>query len=593
MRYERDSCDRYACCCCPLVPKVRQLLGMKKIFDTCNREMLNVFPQNTRAQLLARGTEHSVPVGAVLSPLEVLSYPGIVQADIVSDIAHSTLGSVPLVCGALRVDGAATLPPAPSPRLGEHTEDVLRAAAAEPIDHSRAPIAGRRSHARPLDGIKVLDLTWAWAGPYATKLLARLGADVLKVEAPHKPDMARTIHLLKPRSTHDANAPYFLEWNTDKRGVCLDITTAKGRDALLALAAHCDVLVENWAGGVAAKNGLTYAALKATNPKLVVLHMPAFPEKGPDSARQGFASVFEAFSGITACNGYAGAAGEPHRLGINYGDACAAIAGAGAVMMGLLRRQRDPLGHGCDMTSTSVGVMMKHIGEISMASKLGLSDEEAGIRRGNRHPRHVQGVYRCADDSASKRKIAPLPLYRRKKVAGCYLALTIAGTDDWEALLRVVDSATAVQLRATLEAGTSLLDLLQGTLDAAARGAVHDRIDEALGAWARRQDHKAAATALQEAGVMASAVLSPMHLAMDHHVISRQLFTRAENGENSYTTVRVPWDFEDRPIDGEAHQLRGAPTLGQHSREVLLEAGLSEAAIAAIAEEDAAKATMY
>ncbi len=167
---------------------------------------------------------------------------------------------------------------------------------------------------RPLDGIRVADLTMMWAGPYATKLLAEMGAEIIKVEGPRAWDNIRTL-IPQPGVADPWNsAVYFNEYNRDKKSVVLDLADPRGQDAFLRLVPHCDVVIENYRADVLDKLGLGYDELRAVRPDVILVSMAAFGKSGADRDLVGFGPVIELMSGLVSLTGYEGE-DEPFKTG--------------------------------------------------------------------------------------------------------------------------------------------------------------------------------------------------------------------------------------------------------------------------------------
>jgi len=199
----------------------------------------------------------------------------------------------------------------------------------------------------PLRATRVLDMTAMWSGPYCTRVLADLGADVVKVEAPFRLDGLRT----RPTT--------FAELNHTKRSLLLDLRVDADRELFLRLVGAADVLVENYSPRVLRNFGLAYDTLSATNPSVIALSMPAFGGSGPQQDWIGFGFELEAFAGLSSLT--RDAAGAPVPTGIPYADPTAGIFGALAVLAALWRRHRD--GRGCHIDLSQREAMMQFLGE--------------------------------------------------------------------------------------------------------------------------------------------------------------------------------------------------------------------------------------
>ncbi|HYZ24503.1 MAG TPA: CoA transferase [Rhodopila sp.] len=183
-----------------------------------------------------------------------------------------------------------------------------------------------------LDHLLVLDLTSHLSGPYCAMMLADHGADVIKIEPP-KGDSARAM----PPFVNGESAP-FMTWNRNKRSAVLDLKQPADRDALLALVARADVLIENYRPGVLDRLGLGWDVLHARNPRLILASISGFGQTGPYSSRGGFDLITQAMSGLMSTNGPAD--GPPHRLPIAISDVTAGMFLAFGVLAAIEARHR-------------------------------------------------------------------------------------------------------------------------------------------------------------------------------------------------------------------------------------------------------------
>ncbi len=224
--------------------------------------------EEVRRALLAAGC----PGGPFLEPAELADDPAIASRRLLGQVASG---------------GRA---PVRSFRLGQHGPRV---------EHVPEPIS---PGSLPLAGLRVVDLTWVAAGPYATELLAFLGAEVVRVESPATPDLFRR-NMSDPAADLDSSIR-FMDLNQAKESVVADLKTAEGRERVLRMAQAADVLVENYRPGVRERLGLSDDVLLARNPSLVVVALSGFGTDALDSDRPGYASVFNAEGGLGAMTGY-------------------------------------------------------------------------------------------------------------------------------------------------------------------------------------------------------------------------------------------------------------------------------------------------
>lgn len=244
-----------------------------------------------------------------------------------------------------------------------------------------------------LTGVRVVDLSRALAGPYATMMLADVGADVLKIEPPNGDDSRGWLPFTGSPEDEQRESAYFLSANRGKRSIRLDLKSQEGADRLRALCASADVLVENYRPGLLARLGLDPADLRAVNPRLVTLSITGFGAGGPDGSRPGFDQIVQAEAGLMSLTGPVD--GEPTRVGLPIADILAGMFGAFGVMSALHERERTGVGRAVE-TSLLAAVTAVHA--FQGAGWLAAGVDPA--RTGNRHPSIAPyGTFRCADSS--------------------------------------------------------------------------------------------------------------------------------------------------------------------------------------------------
>lgn len=243
----------------------------------------------------------------------------------------------------------------------------------------------------PLDGVRVIDMTRALAGPYATQMLADAGADVIKIERPGAGDDSRSWGPPFVGEGDDRASAYFLSINRGKRSVTLDLKDDAGIAALRELIEDADVLVENFRPGVMERLGLSEEALEALNPRLVVLSITGFGEGGPHGHRPGFDQIVQGEAGLMSITGPVG--GPPSKVGVPIGDILAGMFGAYGVTTALLERERSGQGQWV-RTSLLAGMVAIH----TFQGTRWLLAGDVPTQTGNRHPLIAPyGTYPCAD----------------------------------------------------------------------------------------------------------------------------------------------------------------------------------------------------
>jgi crotonobetainyl-CoA:carnitine CoA-transferase CaiB-like acyl-CoA transferase len=224
----------------------------------------------------------------------------------------------------------------------------------------------------PLDGVRVLDLTHALAGPYCTLVLGDLGADVIKVEPPEG-DHSR--HWGPPFI--EGESSYFLSVNRNKRSVVLDLKGDHGRQAARDLAVYSDVLVENFRPGTAKRLGLGYEELSNTNPRLIYASISGFGQKRPTLA--GYDQIVQGTAGLMSITGFPD--GPPVKLGVPIGDIAAGMFAAHAILAALYERERSGRGRSIDVALNDSVLAL-----LTFQAGRYFATGEPPAREGNHHP---------------------------------------------------------------------------------------------------------------------------------------------------------------------------------------------------------------
>ena len=387
----------------------------------------------------------------------------------------------------------------------------------------------------PLAGIRVLDFSRVLAGPFATQILAELGAEVTKVERPRTGDESRSF---EPQLPHGESAYYFA-LNRGKRSVTLNLKAPEGQRIARTLASRVDVVVENFLPGEMARHGLDYPTLEALNPGLVYVSNTGFGQTGPYRDRNGYDTVFQALSGVMDLTGHPD--GPPAKAGLPFADLTSGLYIAVAILTGLVGRAAT--GRGCyvDLAMMDVQTSLLSIA----AARLFALDEDPqrmGTEHGGRVP---SAAFQCRDGGW----------------------LHISGSDQhWPAVCEVMGLD-----------GLAADAALAGN---AGRVAQRGRIMDAMRAAAAARDRTPLADALRARGVPAGEVNSVRDILADPHITARGMVTRFDHPtEGSFPALRNPLQFRgyDNPATGTP------PLLGADTDAVLAgEMGLDADGIAAL-----------
>lgn len=376
----------------------------------------------------------------------------------------------------------------------------------------------------PLEGIRVADLTMMWAGPYATRILGEMGAEIIKIESPSAWDNVRTL-FPRPDDPEPWNSSfYFNDYNRDKKSVTIDLSQDLGRELFLDLAPHCDVVIENYRADVLDNLGLGYEVLRQRRENIILVSMAGFGKTGSEYHYVGFGPIIEQMGGLASMTGYGGD-GVPVKTGISYGDPVAGAAAAGAVALALIHRQRTGEGAFIDLAQRETMAAM--IGEAFAAASL---RGETPVHRGNRHPTFApQGVYRCEGEDE-------------------WVAISVRTDAEWHQL------ASRIGLAQQSEIGVR------------ARREQHDEIDAKIEVWTRTRSAQEAMEILQKLGIPAGRVLDSDAIHSDLQLEARGFWVELPHPRRP--VAKQPssaW----RLVEANPQLRQPAPLFGQHNREIL------------------------
>jgi benzylsuccinate CoA-transferase BbsF subunit len=386
--------------------------------------------------------------------------------------------------------------------------------------------------AKALEGVRVLEMTIAVAGPVCCHVLGDMGAEVIKVEEPMS--RARTpMHLPKPlpgAPDHPYNRVVnFNELNRSKRLFSLNVAKPEGREIYLKLAAQCDVMVENFAPRVVGNLGIDYESVKKVNPGIIYVSMPAFGKTGPYRDRGSYGPGIDAMSGISHLTGYPdGPPGKPANF---FCDQNAGLHAAFAILTALRHKRRT--GEGQYIEMSMLEGELQAVAPAIMDVTLNGRDR---IRTGNRHGWYApHGVYPAKGDDR-------------------WAAIAVTSDEQWQALCGVMgraDLAADAQYR-----------------EQAGRYAKQEVLDAAIAAWTKDLTPYEVQHRLQAVGVPAGAVLQVDELFSDPQLQHRGSFAWAEHPEiGPFPHTRTAWLSQQ----GNHGVSPAGPTFGSGNDRVLRE----------------------
>lgn len=382
---------------------------------------------------------------------------------------------------------------------------------------------------RPLAGLKIIELGQLIAGPFASKIMAEFGADVIKVEPPSGDP------LRKWRYVHDGTSVWWAAHARNKRSITLDLRQPEGQDVVRQLIADADILIENFRPGAMEKWGLGFDALHAINPKLIMLRVSGYGQTGPYRDRPGFGVIGEAMGGLRYLSGEAGR--PPVRVGVSIGDTLSGLHGVIGVLMALRHReQQNGLGQEVDVALyESVFNMMESL--LPEFSKFGAIRQPSG---------------------ASMPGIAPTNAY--PCLEGKYALIAGNGDSIFKRLMTLIG-------REDLASDPALSDN-QG------RAAQAEMLDQAISDWTSTRSLDDVLDAMNEVGVPVGKSYDAADIADDPHYRARDMILQTTLPDGS--SVDVPGIVPKLSrTPGEVDRL--APTLGEHTDEILQDLGIDEA----------------
>ncbi len=457
------------------------------------------------------------PMGLYQTPASLPEERHLKAIDYFQPLEHPSLGTLSYPGGPAKFSSLSQVQPA-------FPEDKT-AWTSEPTSYP----AGGSASTRPLEGIRIIDFTQAWIGPYATMLLADLGAEVIKIESHKRVDVWRNWPGELPAdrvindNAHPLNVcPNFNSTNRNKREIAIDLTQPDGLEIARALIATADVVIDNYTPRVMSKFALDHRALKAINPNIISVAWSGYGKEGPYTDYKANGTTTEAISGWDALFGYAD--GNPMVMGFYQADAITGLHMAACTALAIL--QRDLTGEDQAVSGSMVEAAVGYIGEEVLFASAGGTNK----RHGNAHPDFHQNVYRCQGDDE-------------------YVAVMCLDNTDWANLCRVCNASDEAGIRA----------------------------------WIRKHSRGEAVRTLQSAGVPVGEVLNTLEILQHRAFTERGWFQEqfhADVGDMLYGGF--PWTFSDSTLTADYPP----PRLGEHSREILADLGYEDTQIESLLERD-------
>lgn len=396
--------------------------------------------------------------------------------------------------------------------------------------------------AKPLQGVRILDLTHMLSGPYGAMILADLGAETIKVE-PIKGEGTRKLLASDPRNSLNGQGAYYITLNRNKQSVALDLKSEAGREVFYDLVRNADVVIENFSAGVTAKLGIDYEHLSKINPRIITCGISGFGSSGPNFQRPAFDQVVQALGGGMSITGTDSE--HPTRAGIPIGDLGGGMFGAMGVMAAIIERERSGKGQHVDISMLDCQISMLNY----MATMFFLSGE-VPTPIGNSHFVHVP--------------------YNSYPTSDGHIIIAVIFDSFWENLLEVVDEPAFREEKYLTQPG---------------RLADKDFIDGRLAEILSTRESSYWLEQLTEKRIPCAKVNTFDEALSDEQVLARNMVVDLQHPEGGSTRgpgnpIKLSRTDED--------SFSPAPLLGQHTNTVLGDVlGYGEERIASLRDEGA------
>ena len=380
-----------------------------------------------------------------------------------------------------------------------------------------------------LAGIRVLDLGRMMAGPYCGKLLAMMGAEVIKIENEARFDTTRILPPVVEGHAGKNGSVSYNTLNTDKQSLLIDLSHPTGKELFLDLVRLSDVVLENFSPRVMPKLGLHYEALRAVRPDIILASLSGFGATGPEKDYMSYATVIEGLSGITALNTFAD--GDPWGGGPPFPDYFMGATASLAIAAALTHRDRTGEGQHVDVSQLQSAVMLFPEAVLDFELNGRVAVPMGNVRQGSA----PAGVYQCAGEDR-------------------WIALDVTTDEEWKGLCQAL--------------GEPSLAADRRFATAAARKQNIGEIEGWLAEKASSRDAEELFHALQRRGVKAAISTSVKDLLDDPHMQVRGLLTEVDHPLSGRgISVHAPWRLEETPSRIE----KAAARLGEHTRPILRE----------------------
>ena len=461
-------------------------------------------------ELFHAGQARRICLAPVMNFEQVASDKHLRARDGFVTVDHPETGPVEYLAPAVLTTSGRAEIRRPAPRLGEHNDEML--AEVESAPNARAKVdTAKQAVRRPLEGVRVVDLSWVWAGPFAAMHLAHLGAEVIRCESSTRPDLYRRGGMSNPPDGMEPSlnrASMFNQWNQGKKSVAVDLSDPRGIEIVKGLVAESDVVVQNFATGVMARLGLGYEELKRINRRIILASISGYGQVGPYREYLAYGPALVPLTGLASVTGFIG--GKPELFGPSIPDPTAGMTTAWAVVSALEQREQTGVGDHLDIS------LWEATGVLALEAWMQYAfDGTQPERMGNRDP-----------------WMAP---------HGCFAC---RGEDEWVSIA-CTDDADWLKLAALIDPALGDDDRF---LTLASRKENEDVLEQIVSEWTTGQDRWEVTWLLQAQGVAAFPSFTTEDIVQDPHLNARGFIERLEHPEvGRRAHVGIPWRHDRRP----------------------------------------------
>ena len=501
--------------------------------DEINEKIQVWMKKQKREEVYHRGQALGVPLAPMYDAEGVANSRQTAAREFLVEVEHPEIGKLRIPQPSYRFSETPWRFRRPAPRLGEHNRLLAEEKLGLKLEDSRVKGVIQSSELPnsrffDLSNIRIIDFSWAWAGPYGTMLLAFMGAEVIKVESMSRLDHSRVRSLIAGPSYGGVNQPGpFNELNLSKKSLTVKLSEPRGLDIIRRLVKVSDLVTCNFRPGVMEKLGIGYEDLKKIKPDIILVSSSTCGSVGPEKDYAGYAPSFSSLSGVAHLTGFAD--GPPIQVG-GRADTSVGTTMALASLAALIYRNRTGKGQFVDISSREAISCL--ISDALVAYTL---NREIYLRDGNRDEFFVpHNAYRCQGYDS-------------------WVSIAVGSEAEWQAFCRAVGHPEW-----TDDARFRTREL---------RKKHEAELDRLITGWTSGQTDYQVTEILQRAGVPAAPMLDNEHLPEDPQVRFREMFLKTSHPElKERFALAPPWKTG---FPGDAQIQRHAPMLGEHNEYVL------------------------